>query len=72
MRRGMGIPCVPECEGRSPTCHAECEKYREYAEACAKIRKRRIDCARETPSSPRMNHNERKKLLRDKQGRGRK
>lgn len=72
MKRGMGIPCVPECEERSPTCHAECEKYRAFAERCAKIRKKRIDYARETPSRPRMSQNERKKLLREKQGRGRK
>ena len=24
--------CDRSCPGRSPTCHAECEKYRAYAE----------------------------------------
>lgn len=72
MKRGMGIPCVRDCPGRSPTCHAECEKYRDYAARCAEIRQKKIDCARSTPSRPGILKNEKKKLLREKQGRGRK
>ncbi len=28
----MRAPCMPGCEGRSPTCHTECEKYKEFVE----------------------------------------
>ena len=28
-------PCVPDCPGRSATCHATCDDYALYAEATA-------------------------------------
>lgn len=28
----MNQPCVRSCAERSPTCHAECEKYKAYVE----------------------------------------
>lgn len=72
MKRGMGSPCVPECPGRSPTCHAECEKYRAFAEACAETRQKKINTARSTPSGPGLWKNVKEKQRREKQGRGRK
>lgn len=26
----MRPPCVPDCGGRSPTCHTECAKYKDF------------------------------------------
>lgn len=31
-------PCVKDCPGRSPTCHASCEKYLKFAEDQDKFR----------------------------------
>ena len=28
----MTQPCKRDCHGRSPTCHAECEKYKEFVQ----------------------------------------
>lgn len=28
----MMPPCVPDCPGRSPTCHTTCEAYKRYRE----------------------------------------
>lgn len=38
----MKQPCDRSCPGRSPTCHAECEKYRAYAEQQREDYKRRV------------------------------
>ena len=37
----MKNPCVKECPDRSPTCHAECEKYAEFAAWCEEERENR-------------------------------
>lgn len=38
----MRIPCEKNCPGRTGTCHADCEKYREYREFCQKVREQRL------------------------------
>lgn len=37
----MMQPCKRDCPGRSPTCHAECEKYLQYAAENAAKRQER-------------------------------
>ena len=32
---------MPDCEGRSPTCHAECEKYKQFVQRNQESYKRR-------------------------------
>lgn len=39
----MTQPCKRDCPGRSPTCHAECEKYRRFANQQREEYKRRLD-----------------------------
>ena len=39
---GPQSPCVPRCPNRSPTCHAECDKYREFAEQRTAFREQRF------------------------------
>lgn len=44
MPRADSQPCRRDCPDRSPTCHAECEAYREFAARRAEIyRQRRIE-----------------------------
>ncbi len=38
----MRQPCKRDCPGRSPTCHAECEKYKAYTEQQREDYKRRV------------------------------
>ena len=38
----MTQPCKRDCHGRSPTCHAECEKYKEYVLQNQEAYKRRM------------------------------
>lgn len=38
----METPCK-DCPDREVGCHGECEKYKAYAEACAKQREKRRD-----------------------------
>jgi hypothetical protein len=38
----MMPPCLPDCEGRSPTCHTECEKYKEFVLRNQETYKRRM------------------------------
>jgi len=35
----MRNPCKQTCEGRTPTCHAECHKYAEWVEYREAIKK---------------------------------
>ena len=38
----MKQPCDRKCPGRSATCHAECEKYRQFAARQREEYKRRL------------------------------
>lgn len=38
----MKQPCDRSCPGRSPTCHAECEKYKAYTDQQREDYKRRM------------------------------
>lgn len=38
----MRQPCKRDCPGRSPTCHAECEKYKAYTAQQREDYKRRV------------------------------
>ena len=37
----MKCPCTKDCQGRTETCHAECEEYLEYVKYREQIRKHR-------------------------------
>lgn len=37
----MKPPCTQDCPDLSPTCHSECEKYKDYAKKNAAERDRR-------------------------------
>ena len=40
----MTQPCDRKCPNRSPTCHAECDKYREFAaQQREEYRRRKLD-----------------------------
>ena len=38
----MMQPCKRDCQGRSPTCHAECEKYALFTQQKAESYKKRM------------------------------
>ena len=38
----MMQPCKRDCPGRSPTCHAECEKYAMFTQKQAESYKKRL------------------------------
>jgi hypothetical protein len=38
----MMQPCKRDCPGRSPTCHAECEKYAAFTQQQAESYKKRL------------------------------
>lgn len=38
----MMQPCKRDCPGRSPTCHAECEKYAMFTQQQAESYKKRM------------------------------
>lgn len=45
-----GCPCTRDCEGRSITCHVDCERYQAFVKQCEKIRadrKKIVDSAYE-------------------------
>lgn len=35
-------PCRPDCQDRSPTCHGNCERYRQYFDDTAAEREKRF------------------------------
>lgn len=35
-------PCQQNCQGRSPTCHAECKEYLDFVEKRAAFREQRF------------------------------
>ena len=35
-------PCKRDCQGRSPTCHAECEKYARFTQKKEESYKKRM------------------------------
>ena len=37
----MKPPCTQDCPDRSPTCHSECERYKEFRKKNAEERDRR-------------------------------
>lgn len=46
---GIKIPCTRECQDRSATCHATCEKYAAYVEANKAEAQRRLIKAQGIP-----------------------
>lgn len=38
---GLTVPCK-DCADRTVECHADCSRYRQYAEACEQARKKRL------------------------------
>lgn len=68
-KRNVKVPCH-KCPDRTPTCHAECEKYLEYAKIQEEKRQQRLirNHAAEYMSEYRKKHAHRNTLQKKQKG----